>query len=420
MIRQFTTKRDIVSAFANTMNLVSPELQDHHEKVSYLAYRLAEALDMDERHRVMAFAGGLLHDIGGILKQGGISLSDLEMSAGQVAAVGASILKTFPVTSPLAAVVRESQTPWQRLKSIHADLKLTHQIGQIVHLADAVSLLLNDESPVLNQIGQVQQMIHCDGESEFSPELLSAFDMLCSREAIWMDMIYRPQFFLDLITENRFITLDETVILTEFMSKIIDFRSPFTAMHSAGVATTAVALAELVGMSEDECKMMRIAGYLHDIGKLKIPNEILDKPGKLTDEEFNIMKEHAYYTWIILKDVGGFEQISAWAALHHEKLNGSGYPFHLGERELSLGSRIMTVADIFSALTEERPYRKSMEKERVVTILREDAQRGLLSGSVADLLIEHYDAINGRRAVESKAASKKYQEILAQKNAQYA
>ena len=415
MIRQFTTKRDIISAFANTMNLVNPELQDHHEKVSYLAYRLAETLGMDEKHRMMAFAGGLLHDIGGVMKQGNISLSDLEMNAGQVAAVGASLLNTFPLTSPFAGIVRESQTPWQRLKSIHADLKVTHQIGQIVHLADAVSLLLNDESPVLNQIGQVRQVIRSGVESEFSTEVLAAFERLCSREAVWMDMIYRPQFFLDLITDNRWISLDETVILTEFMSKIIDFRSPFTAMHSAGVATTAVALAELAGMSEDECKMMRIAGYLHDLGKLKIPNEILDKPGKLTDEEFNIMKEHAYYTWILLKDVGGFEQISAWAAFHHEKLNGNGYPFHLSERELSLGSRIMTVADIFSALTEERPYRKSMEKDRVAAILSEDAQRGLLSGSVADLLLEHYDEINERRAAESKAASKKYQEILARK-----
>ena len=128
------------------------------------------------------------------------------------------------------------------------------------------------------------------------------------------------------------------------------------------------------------------------------------------------MKEHAYYTWILLKDVGGFEQIGAWAALHHEKLNGNGYPFHLSENELSLGSRIMTVADIFSALTEERPYRKSMEKGRVVTILREDVQRGLLSNSVTDLLIDHYDEINERRAEESKAASKKYQEILAHKD----
>ena len=415
MIRQFTTKRDVIGAFANAMNLVSSEVQDHHEKVSYLAYRLAEAMGMDEDHRMLAFAGGLLHDIGGVLKQGNISLSDIEMSARDVAVTGASILKTFPLTSPFATVVMESQTPWQRLKKLRAGLKAPFQIGQIVHLADAVSLLLSSDTPVLNQIEQIQKMIHCGGESEFGPEVLAAFDQLCSREAVWLDVMYRPESFLDLITDNRWITLDEAVKLTEFMSKIVDFRSPFTAMHSAGVATTAVALAELAGMSEDECKLMRIAGYLHDIGKLKIPNEILEKPGKLTNEEFNIMKEHAYYTWILLKDVSGLEQITAWAALHHEKLNGNGYPFHLTEGELSLGSRIMTVADIFSALTEERPYRKSMAKEKVADILREDAQNGLLSGKIVDMLVDHYDVINERRAVESNNASKKYREILAHK-----
>ena len=255
-------------------------------------------------------------------------------------------------------------------------------------------------------------MILCGGENEFCPEVLESFETLCKRESVWMDVMYRPQLFLELIQDNRWVTLDETVKLTEFMSKIIDFRSPFTAMHSAGVAATAVALAELLGMSSDECKMMRIAGYVHDIGKLKIPDEILEKPGKLTDEEFNIMKEHAYYTWILLKDVKGFEQIAPWAAFHHEKLNGNGYPFHLTEGELHLGSRIMTIADIFSAITEDRPYRKSMEKEKVIAILLEDTGRGLLSESLVDLLIDHYDSINARRDAESKAASKKYQESL--------
>ena len=225
-------------------------------------------------------------------------------------------------------------------------------------------------------------------------------------------MIYRPEIFLDLMTDDRSFSLDETVKLTEFMSKVVDFRSPFTAMHSAGVAATAVALAELSNMSEDECGTMRITGYLHDIGKLKIPNAILDKPGKLTDHEFNIMKEHAYYSWILLKDIQGFETVAKWAALHHEKLNGGGYPFHMMKEELTLGSRIMTVADIFSALTEDRPYRRSMDRDKVVSILREDADRGLISAGVVELLIDHYDEINARRDAESRAASKKYQQSL--------
>ncbi len=415
MNKQFTTKRDIISAFANAMNLISPEVKDHHDKVSYLSYRLAEAMGMSDQQKMNALAGGLLHDIGGIIRQGDITLFDIEKNAGQVARSGAAFLKMLPMTSPFANVVQESQTPWQLLQKLQAGIKTPQQIGQIVHLADAVSLLLDDSRPVLNQVGQIQAMIHSSSETEFSPEVLDAFDDLCTHESVWMDLMYRPQSFLDLITDNRWISLDETVKQTEFMSKIIDFRSPFTAMHSAGVAATATALAELAGMSEDECKMMRIAGYLHDIGKLKIPEEILEKPGKLTDEEFNVMKEHAYYTWVLLKDVKGFEQITSWAALHHEKLNGNGYPFHLSGSELPLGSRIMTVADIFSALAEDRPYRKSMEKEKVIDILKGDVERGLLSSSIVKLLIDNYEPINKRRDVESRSASKKYQEILAGK-----
>lgn len=158
--------------------------------------------------------------------------------------------------------------------------------------------------------------------------------------------------------------------------------------------------------------MMRIAGYLHDVGKLKIPDEVLEKPGKLTDEEFNIMKQHAYYTWVLLKDIAGFEQIVEWAARHHEKLNGKGYPFHLSRNELSLGARIMTIADIFSALAEDRPYRKGMEKEKVIMILREDAQNVFLSDKLVALLTDHYDAIDSIRKNESRAASQAYQEGL--------
>ena len=158
---------------------------------------------------------------------------------------------------------------------------------------------------------------------------------------------------------------------------------------------------------------MEIAGNLHDVGKLVVPRSILEKNGKLDDEEFSIIREHPYYTRLIFMDIEGFEDIADWAGFHHEKLNGHGYPFHFGREELDLGSRIMAVADIFSAITEDRPYRKSMEKEQVIAILREDAQRELLSQRLVELLIGHYDPINAQRDTESKAASRKYQESLA-------
>ena len=122
MIQHFTTKRDLIGGFANAMNLVSPDVQNHHQKVSYLAYRLAEAAGLDEQQRMLAFAGGLLHDIGDVLKQGSVSLHELELNADQVASAGAALLRTFPVTSSFAPVVQESQTPWQRLKRLYGSM----------------------------------------------------------------------------------------------------------------------------------------------------------------------------------------------------------------------------------------------------------------------------------------------------------
>ena len=412
MERRFASKRDIIRAFAGSMNLISSEVENHHEKVSFLAYRLADILGMDENQKKTVFYAGLLHDIGGVLQHDTLSLTDLEANAQEIVVYGAAILKQFPVTAPYAPVVLECQTPWHCVDTLPKAQDEQVRLGQIVHLADVVTLLMEGPETTLNRAALVSDLLCHGREREFSPESLEALRRLSGREDVWLEMMVRPECYQELIPDNLFLSLDDVVAWTRFMSQIIDFRSPFTAMHSAGVAATAAAMAELSGMSEAECKMMRIAGYLHDVGKLKIPDEVLEKPGKLSDEEFNIMKEHAYYTWVLLKDITGFEQIAEWAAHHHEKLNGKGYPFHLYRNELSLGARIMTIADIFSALAEDRPYRKGMEKEKVLMILREDAQNGFLSDKLVALLTDHYDSIDSIRNIESRAASKAYQESL--------
>lgn len=188
--------------------------------------------------------------------------------------------------------------------------------------------------------------------------------------------------------------------------------SPEVQNHHEKVAYISYRLADLMGMNEQEKQLALFGALMHDIGKLKIPDAILEKPGKLTEEEFNIMKEHAYYSYILLNSVEGFEKIAVWAAWHHEKLNGNGYPFHLMSEEIPLGARIMTVADIFSAVTEDRPYRKGMEAGQVIEILKKDAESGALSKPLVELLISNYDMINQRRDTVSKMASKKYQETL--------
>ncbi len=117
--------------------------------------------------------------------------------------------------------------------------------------------------------------------------------------------------------------------LTRIFAKVIDFRSPFTAMHSAGVAASAVRLARLVHMSDTECQMIRIAGNLHDIGKIAVPRSVLEKQSRLTPDEFDIIRAHSYCTYQVLDGLKGLEDIQRWAAYHHERLDGKGYPFKL-------------------------------------------------------------------------------------------
>ncbi len=126
-----------------------------------------------------------------------------------------------------------------------------------------------------------------------------------------------------------------------------------------------------------------LAGALHDIGKMAVGNEILEKPDKLTDEEFDKMKNHVGYTYLILSQVDGFEDIRDWAALHHEKLNGKGYPFGKTADELNEQERIMACVDIYQALTEERPYKKGMSHEKTCDILDEMAEKGFVDADIS-------------------------------------
>ena len=213
------------------------------------------------------------------------------------------------------------------------------------------------------------------------------------QESFWLDLgnpSYYQNFFrnVDDYTWMRF-TVDDIIDIAEIFATIIDATSSFTATHSRTVTEVCSFLSRLRGFSEQEIKTMRIAGLLHDLGKLSVPNAILEKPGKLTAKEYVVVKQHPYYTYRILEQINGFETIAQWAAYHHETLDGLGYPFRLGAASLTLGSRIVAVADVFTALTENRPYRTRMSLAQAEKIMRTMVAEQKLDGNiVADLF--HY------------------------------
>ena len=170
--------------------------------------------------------------------------------------------------------------------------------------------------------------------------------------------------------------------LAEFFAQIVDYKSPFTSTHSIGVAKSAEKLTRFMGFDEETAEKMYLAGALHDIGKAAIGNEILEKPDRLTDDEFAVMKHHAAYTYYILSGINGFDEMRDWAAFHHERLDGSGYPFGKTAAQLNTQERIMACVDIYQALTEDRPYKKGMPHEKACQILKNMAEKGWLDASI--------------------------------------
>ncbi len=165
--------------------------------------------------------------------------------------------------------------------------------------------------------------------------------------------------------------------ICEGFAEVVDAKSPFTYRHSIGVKDAAIAIGSAMGLSPARLTILRRAALLHDIGKLSVSNTILDKPGKLDADEFNIIKKHSSLSRSILERMPSFREIALIAGEHHEKLDGSGYPFGLDATQLSLESRLLAVADVYGALSEDRPYREELDPLEIARILKAQVPKKL-------------------------------------------
>jgi len=157
--------------------------------------------------------------------------------------------------------------------------------------------------------------------------------------------------------------LEETV---NALASALEKRDPYTAGHQQRVAKLACWIAREIGLSEKEIEGIRIAGYLHDIGKISVPTDILNKPGKLTDNELKIIMEHPQTGYDILKDIEFDQPVAMMVLQHHELMDGSGYPNGTSDGDIILGARILTVADVVEAVSSHRPYRPALGREKAL------------------------------------------------------
>lgn len=208
------------------------------------------------------------------------------------------------------------------------------------------------------------------------PQLVDLFLDLASDATFWVDLaapdLEQRLFALEPCATR--VAVDEEYLddIAFAFGSVIDAKSPFTGGHSERVALYASRIAEQMGLDAAACRTLRRAAVLHDVGKLGVSNRILDKPGRLDDTEWAAMRDHAALSTSILSRIGVMSDMAMIAGSHHERLDGTGYPLGLDARTIALETRIITVADIFDALTADRPYRPAMPLDKALAIMDDE------------------------------------------------
>lgn len=259
----------------------------------------------------------------------------------------------------------------------------SHLRGDAIPLYSRIALLAQIADVFYAHGGQqaaIDEVVSRSG-SWLDPELVSAFSRVVLRADFWIGLndARIDSCLAKLVPEDGLRKVDDDYldVITAAFGDVIDAKSPFTAGHSARVAEYADTLSAKLGVLPARRRELRRAAALHDIGKLGVPNAILDKPGKLGDEEWVAMRRHAGLTQQILGRISVFSDMACLAAAHHERLDGKGYPLGLSDRELSRETRIITVCDFYDAITADRPYRKAMPREQALTVMEAEVGKAI-------------------------------------------
>ncbi len=233
----------------------------------------------------------------------------------------------------------------------------------------------------LNGPDEAIQTIEDRSGSWFDPNIVRAAKELKTEQTLWNTLTdgTAREVAMGLEPEERILQASDAATdnICNAFAEVIDAKSPYTHRHSLGVAAAATAIGTQLNFPEKDMPILRRAALLHDIGKLSVPNTILDKPGKLTAQEWETMRLHPYYTQRILERISGFAHLAFLASTHHEKLDGSGYYRNLRGSQLPISSRAMVVADIYDALAAKRPYRDALPTETVLQIMSKEVPHAL-------------------------------------------
>lgn len=393
---------DLLMGFSRALDMVTPILAGHHLRVAFLGQILAERMRIPRSTRKYMLMASMLHDIGAVPLKSDTRDLIFERNKALHCRAGWAFCKTAGLPRPVCEMVLHHHTEW----CCHEGSDPNALPANCIHLADRVDVAMRSEpAPDLRSICLNLQA----RSNEYAPVSIEALANLAEDAAIsgLLGSQQRMEEYLATAFGSVVLGPRQLVDLCGLFSQTIDSKSPFTATHSLGVAYTARMLLRLTHMADaDDLTTMFVAGLLHDIGKLAVPLEILEKPEALTPEETLEIQKHAEISMDLLGSIPGFTCVREWGGRHHERIDGMGYPHNIEGSKLTLPVRIIAVADVFTALTEDRPYRSGMPLAQAMNIIDSMADFNYLDNNVVALLADNVIRVNKERIrAQRKAAA---------------
>jgi putative nucleotidyltransferase with HDIG domain len=417
---------ELVSALSHALDVTGGQPMGHAERSCLIGQRLADAVGLDSAQRSSLFYALLLKDAGCSTTAAQVAtafgtddqqvkresrLIDAHRPRTTLGYLRRNVAAGAPLRTRarhLRAVVAMSRGGVDELERMRCErgADIARAIGLDEDAATAITQLFEhwdghghpgerqgEEISLLARMACLSQTMEvfwqqggaaaaCDVARErrgtwFDPALVDAVDEVERDVAFWASLEAPDVNALE--PGDRVVRADDARLdrVAEAFAGIVDAKSPYTARHCAGVAEIAEGIASTMGLDEATRRLLRRAALLHDVGKLGVSNLILDKPGPLDDREWQAVRRHPRLSLVILRAVPALAPVAQLSSTHHERLDGSGYPYGLTASELKLPDRVLQVADVADALASQRPYREALAPDEVLAIMRYDAGKRL-------------------------------------------
>lgn len=392
------TLKKLITSFTKAIDLYNYLLKNHHRRTAVAAYHIGKSFGLSKAQLSDLVIAASLHDIGALTIVERNQLIQMDMdNPFPHSSLGCYMLETFEPFHKISRIIYYHHWPFiddNKFNSIMGPVPIE---SYILHVADRTDILIKHDQSILIQKQEIINRIKSYKGTLFHPDVVDAFETTALKDSFWLDIdnLEMEKILNSAISESLEVelTLDLLEQFAYTLSKIIDARSKFAISHSFGVSEVAYKISELLGYSEERCRKIRVAGLLHDMGKIAIPTEIIEKAGSLTDIERTDVRTHAYFTFLILNQIEDLAELVSWASGHHENHDGSGYPMNLIESSISEEMDIIAYSDIFTALSENRPYRDGMSRDEILNILRTEFVHKH-GETIYKLIEEHQDEID--------------------------